>query len=285
MRVLVLGITGMLGSAMLRVLSAALGLDVWGTARAAAKPEWIPSSVRDQVISGIDVLCPDDLITVLGQVRPDVIINCVGLVKQLPAAKDPLQALPLNAMFPHRLARLASLIGARVVHISTDCVFTGDRGGYRENDVPDALDLYGQSKALGELRDYPGAITLRTSIIGHEQGTSHALVEWFLSQEKRVYGYTRALFNGLPTVELAALIRDHILPQPNLSGLYHVSSEPIDKYTLLRLVAAAYGKTIEIVPDDAVVVDHTLDSTLFSEATGYRAPAWPELVRRMHENR
>jgi dTDP-4-dehydrorhamnose reductase len=215
-------------------------------------------------------------------VRPEVVVNAVGLVKQLAAADDPLAALPVNAMLPHRLARLCALAGARLVHVSTDCVFAGSRGGNRESDTPDATDLYGLSKLLGEVVDAPHAITLRTSIIGHELGSAHGLVGWFLAQTGRVKGYRRAVFSGLPTVELARVIRDHVLPRPELHGLYHVSAAPIDKDTLLRLVAARYGHAIEIDADDRVVIDRSLDSSRFRAATGYAPPDWPELVARMH---
>ena len=129
----------------------------------------------------------------------------------------------------------------------------------------------------------PHAVTLRTSIIGHELGSAHGLVGWFLSQSGPVRGYTKAIFSGLPTVELAAVIRDRILAAPSLRGLYHVAGAPIAKYELLRLVASAYGKSTEIVPDDRVAIDRSLDGSRFSEATGYTAPPWPELVRRMHD--
>lgn len=285
MRVLVLGVTGMLGRALFRVLSAAPGLEVWGSVRAARALETFAEAARARIVTDIDVLDSDALAGLLGRLRPDVIINCVGLIKQLATADDPLLALPLNALFPHRLARLAALTGARVVHISTDCVFDGTRGRYREGDRVDATDLYGRSKALGELAAYPHAITLRTSIIGHELGSAHALVDWFLSQQGRVRGFTRAVFSGLPTVELAAVIRDHVLPRQELHGLYHVSAAPIDKCALLTLVAQAYGKDIEIVPDEAFVIDRSLDSTLFRSKTGYRPADWPELIRRMQAER
>jgi dTDP-4-dehydrorhamnose reductase len=281
MRILILGITGMLGSAVFRLLAATPGVVLFGTARAAHAP--VPAGAT--LLAGVDVLDEEALVEALERAQPDVVINCVGLIKQLVAADDPLQALPLNALFPHRLARLAALSGTRVVHISTDCVFSGRQGGYRETDVTDAADLYGKSKQLGELVDYPHAITLRTSIIGHELHTQHALVDWFLAQQGGVRGYTKAVFSGLPTVELAHVIRDFVLPRPELAGLYHVSAEPIDKYSLLRLVADVYGKKIDIQPDAAVTIDRSLDSTRFRTATGYQPPTWPELVRRMHASR
>lgn len=285
MRVLVLGATGMLGSAVFRVFSADPSHEVWGTVRAAAALSRFPEKDRPRLLAGVDALNQDSLVSVLAQVRPDVVINCVGLIKQLADADDPLVALPVNALLPHRLARLCGLIGARLIHVSTDCVFAGRKGLYVEADLSDAEDLYGKSKYIGELHDLDHAVTLRTSIIGHEQHSAHALIDWFLSQQGRVRGFTRAVFSGLPTVELARVMKDHVLSQPDLKGLYHVAAAPIDKCRLLSLVADQYRKSIEIVPDASVVIDRSLDGGRFSAATGYQAPDWVELVRRMHEQR
>ena len=172
-------------------------------------------------------------------------------------------------------------MNARFIHMSTDCVFSGRDGLYRESDFADADDLYGRSKYLGEV-DYPNAITLRTSIIGHELGGgARSLVGWFLAQDGSVQGYSKAIFSGLPTVELARVIKDYVLPRPEMNGLWHVSAEPIDKLELLRLVAKAYGKQIEIRPDDSVRIDRSLNSDRFRAETGFEPLPWPELVRSM----
>lgn len=284
-RILVLGVTGMLGSAVLRVFSADPLHEVWGTLRNAAALRYFPQHEQPRLLCGVNVLDQDALTAVMAQLRPDVVINCVGLIKQLADAKDPLTALPINAMLPHRLARLCELVGARLIHVSTDCVFSGRKGLYQEGDLSDAEDLYGKSKCIGELHDLPHAITLRTSIIGHELGSSYALVDWFLSQQGGVKGFTKAIFSGLPTVELARVMKDFVIPHPRLNGLYHVAAAPIDKFKLLSLVAVQYAKQIEIRPDDALVIDRSLDGSRFRQATGYVAPDWPELVRRMHEQR
>lgn len=282
MKILILGASGMLGNAMMRVMAESGEHDVWGTARAGAVKRHFPAQLGERILAGVDVENADVLARVFAEVRPEVVINCIGLVKQLTEADDPLMALPINAMLPHRLARLCDLIGARLVHVSTDCVFNGAKGGYRESDPSDAEDLYGKSKFLGEVA-YPHTITLRTSIIGHELASAHGLVGWFLEQEGSVKGYRRAIFSGLPTVELSRIVRDAVLPRPDLFGLYHVAAAPITKYELLKLVAGAWGKMIEIEPDDRVVIDRSLDATRFREATGYVAPSWPELVARMRD--
>ncbi len=282
MRILVLGVSGMLGNAMLRTLSQTDAHEAWGTARSTALLSNFDPPLTKRIVTGIDVENVDALTTLLAEVRPAAVINCIGLVKQLAQADDPLSALPINAILPHRLARLCGLIGARLVHISTDCVFSGRKGGYRESDPSDAEDLYGRSKYLGEV-DYPNAITLRTSIIGHELGSARGLVGWFLAQEGRINGYRKAIFSGLPTVELSRVVRDVVLPRPDLKGLYHVAAEPIAKLELLHLIRDAYGKTIDIVPDDRLSIDRSLNAERFQAATGYVAPGWPELVARMRD--
>lgn len=281
-RILILGASGMLGHTALRYFAAQPDFEVFGGLRRrhAALQAMAPTA---KLIAGVDVENSDALAALLAQVRPQVVINAIGVVKQLAAADDPLVALPINALLPHRLARLCELVGARLVHMSTDCVFTGRRGGYTEDDAPDALDLYGRSKLLGEV-DYPHAITLRTSIIGPELGGgSQGLVGWFLAQQGRVKGFTKAVFSGLPTVELARVIHRHVLPHPELHGTWQVSTAPIDKYALLSLVKQAWGRDTEIAPDAQLVIDRSLDSSAFRAATGYAPAPWPQLIQEMKD--
>jgi|SRR5450755_1895697 len=280
--VLVLGASGMLGNAVLRLFARSEGFRAVGTVRSSRAMKSLPPELHELIRVGIDVESADSLAACFAQARPDVVVNCVGVVKQLAEADDPLVAIPINSLLPHRLARLCAPAGARLVHVSTDCVFSGSKGRYLESDFADADDLYGRSKYLGEV-DYPNAVTLRTSIIGHELDGARSLVGWFLAQSGSVKGYTKAVFSGLPTVELARVIRDFVLPDPLLHGLYHVSAGPITKFDLLQLVAATYGKSTKIIADDSLVIDRSLDSSHFRQATGFRPPPWPELVRAMHD--
>ena len=280
MKILVIGSTGMLGNAMIRVLSENTDWQVFGTARSDSSKRLFRPDIASRIIFGLDVENYDSLTKTISQIRPNVVINCVGLVKQLASAEEPLQAIPVNALLPHRMAQLCELIGSRLVHISTDCVFSGAKGMYTEADSPDAKDLYGRSKFLGEV-DYPHAVTLRTSIIGHELDGARSLIGWFLSQTGCVKGYKRAIFSGLPTVEIARVLRDHVIPYPELHGVYHVSAEPISKFDLLSLVAQSYEKIIDITADDQTVIDRSLDSTRFRQATGFAPKPWPELIQSM----
>ncbi|MBY4731311.1 dTDP-4-dehydrorhamnose reductase family protein [Cupriavidus pauculus] len=280
-RVMVLGVSGMLGNAVFRYLAGRPAeFYAVGTARSAAVRRFFAPELHENILASVDVENVDSLLSAFAVVRPQVVINCIGLIKQLAQANDPLAALPINGELPHRLARICAVADARLVHVSTDCVYSGAKGFYREEDASDAKDLYGRSKYLGEV-DYPQAVTLRTSIIGHELDSANALIGWFLAQEGSVKGYTKAIFSGLPTVEMARIICDYVLPRPELRGLYHVSAEPISKYDLLRLVADVYKKRIEIVPDDGLVIDRSLDSSRFRAATGYMPPVWPELIDAM----
>jgi dTDP-4-dehydrorhamnose reductase len=282
MRILVLGVSGVLGSAILRVLAQGQRHEVFGSARSAWVKNFFPPELAGNIITGIDVESADILTRLFSKVQPDMVINCVGLVKQLAEADDPLFALPINSLLPHRLGRLCELARARLVHFSTDCVFSGKKGGYVENDVPDAMDLYGRSKLLGEV-DYPHAITLRTSLIGHELNGARSLVNWFLAQEGIVRGFTKAIFSGLPTVEIARVIEEYVLPHPELRGVYHLSANPISKHDLLSMVKDVYGKQIEIIPDDSLVIDRSLDSSRFCHTTGFASKPWPDLVKAMHD--
>lgn len=284
-RVLVLGATGMLGHALVRELSADPGLDVYGAARSMqGRAHLFPPDLLARITPALDVSRFDQVRQVLDDIRPDVVVNCVGVIKQRPDVQDAVHTVMLNALFPHLLADACAQLGNRLVHVSTDCVFSGNRGGYLEDDLPDPPDLYGQSKLLGETRSAP-ALTLRTSIIGHELATNRSLLDWFLSQQGLVNGFTRAIYSGVTTVEFARLLREVILPREDLTGLYHLAAEPISKYDLLRLVAEVYGWRGELLPDVDFVLDRSMRADALTQATGYRPPAWPDMIRLMHEAR
>jgi dTDP-4-dehydrorhamnose reductase len=284
MKVLVFGASGMIGSAMFRVLSEKKEWQVWGTLRSDEVKRFFSGDQQDKLVAGVDVERHDALVRIFARVKPDVVVNCIGLTKHHKEAEDSQLALPLNALLPHRMADLCAVAGARFIHVSTDCVFAGTKGNYVETDAPDAVDVYGKSKHLGEV-DYPHAITLRTSTIGHELQSSYGLLEWFLSQQGSCKGFNRAIFSGLPNTEFARVVRDVVIPRSVLHGLYQVGAAPIGKYELLKLIAGAYKKQVDIVLDDAFMIDRSLNSGRFHEATGYKAPDWSELIQAMCESR
>ncbi|MDW2113365.1 SDR family oxidoreductase [Vibrio sp. 1731] len=280
MKVLVIGATGMLGYSIFSNLSELSNLDVYGTVRSVNGVEhFFPST--DKLIPNVDVKDFATLEKAVLGVKPDVVINCIGLIKQYDVSKQHVEAIEINALLPHKIALLCDSIQARLVHFSTDCVFDGKTGNYLESDLPTATDLYGKSKCLGEV-DYGKHVTLRTSIIGHELKSSVSLIDWFLSQEGSVKGFSKAVFSGLPTAYIAKVLADYVLPNPSLSGLYQLSVDSIDKFSLLSKVADVYSKQIKIEKFEDFVMDRSLNSTKFREETGFVVPNWDELVAFMH---
>jgi len=283
LKILILGATGMLGHKLMQVLSQQH--TVTGTIRGNA------SDLTDYpVFSGLDIIgniSADNLAgiqQVISQKNPDVIINCIGIVKQLPAAQDSLQSISINALFPHHLAKICQQTNIRLIHMSTDCVFSGRKGNYTENDPSDADDLYGKTKFLGEV-NYSGCLTIRTSIIGRELCTSHGLIEWFLSQEgKTVPGYKKAIFSGLTTLALSEIISTIISDYPDLHGIRQIASEPISKYDLLNLVKKTYGMTITIEPDETVINNRSLNADKFKMETNIKIPSWEYMIDQMYRD-
>jgi len=281
MKVLVLGAGGMLGSACYKIFAQSDDFRTYGTLRTVGS---VGGSRGEQgtLIPCVNALDLNQLAYIFDQCEPEIVINCVGIIKQLESVDNLPLMIETNALLPHRLARLCSRYKARLIHISTDCVFSGAKGMYKESDMPDALDPYGRTKQLGEIVAR-NAVTLRTSIIGHELKRKVSLIDWFLSQKGTVKGYRRAIFSGLPAVELARVIRDYVVPERDMTGLYHVAAEPITKFDLLTLVAKEYSHEVNLVPDDALAIDRSLDGQRFKDHTGYIAAPWSALVRSMRE--
>jgi dTDP-4-dehydrorhamnose reductase len=283
-KILILGVTGMLGHALFDRLSGHKYLDVHATARSTeGLSRWFPNDLLERIRGNVDADNFDTIIRVIADLKPNVVINCIGIIKQMAAAQDPIISISINALFPHRLALACKAADARMIHISTDCVFDGAKGDYSENDQSNATDLYGRTKFLGEVY-YPHCVTLRTSIIGHELKGKHGLIEWFLAQKGKVRGFTNAIYSGFPTVEIARIISEYVITNADLKGLYHVSSNPISKYDLLKLVSERYKKSIEVEPYHDFRSDRSLDSTLFQRVTGYSPPSWPELIDNMYQD-
>ena len=281
-RILVLGASGMLGSTLFRVFNRDPQFETFGSIRDTRALRHFAPECHHALIPNVHLDGELGLLTAFSTAKPDVVINCIGIIKQLPNANDHLESLAINATLPHRLAKYCDAIGARLVHFSTDCVFSGKKGLYTEDDFPDANDLYGRTKFLGEVR-YENCITLRTSIIGHELDRSKSLVDWFLSQAGEVKGFKKAIFSGLPTIEMARVVKDYVIPNNSINGLYHLSVDPINKYDLLNLVASTYEKNIVIKQDEMLVIDRSLNSDKFRMVTGFQPRPWPDLIKDMHE--
>lgn len=278
MRLMVLGASGMLGHRLF--LAAGDRHETVGVARhPIPAPLETANAGAGTLLHGIDLSDGREIDRLFADVRPDAVINAVGLIKQRSNGQDPVAAITVNSLLPHQLAERCRTIGARLVHVSTDCVYSGSRGMYRETDLPDPPDLYGRSKLLGEVSG-PGALTLRTSIVGRELSCSLGLLEWFLGQSGNVIdGYRLSRFSGVTTIELANTVMQLLVrPDLDLTGVWHVAGEPVDKCSLLELCRDRLGLDVEIRPVDGPPIDRTLDDSRFRQATGIPKPTWEAML-------
>lgn len=268
----------MLGHRLVRHLAKAH--DVIGVMRPGPRPDRLRRVLAAATCVEVAELDARAIGELLDTHRPQVVLNAAGLIKQRPRAGDAVAMIEANALLPHCIAAACAARGIRMIHVSSDCVFRGDRGNYKEADATDASDLYGRSKALGEPVG-PGSLSLRTSIIGPEIGSAFGLLEWFRSRRGgHVDGFARVIFPGLPTIEVARIIEDVMHAHPDLTGLYHLGAAPISKYDLLDLInrRMALGVTLRRVEEP--VSDRSLDYSRFAAATGYVPAPWPELIDR-----
>jgi dTDP-4-dehydrorhamnose reductase len=284
--VLVLGVSGMLGHKVFEVLSEDKELDVWGTVTNIEKykaiiPEKFHSKIKSNVLAE-DIALVEKIVQDL---QPREIINCIGVIKQNKKSHDIEQMILLNSLFPQQLAGIANKHSARVITIATDCVFDGKKvGKYLESDLPTAHDAYGMTKYLGELHD-GNHLTLRTSIIGHELDSNLSLLDWFLTAEgETLKGYTKAIFSGLSTLELAKFLKTYIIGKAKYKGLYHLSTDAISKYSLLEIIARVYKKKVILQPDESIDINRALDSTRLRQEMNYSPPEWEKLITEMHQD-
>lgn len=283
MKVLIFGATGMLGHKLMQILSARF--EVVGTIR--GNPDSYSSHPilgQMNLIRNVHVGNIESIRSAVQKIKPDVIINCIGIVKQLPMAQDTIASITVNALFPHQLAEICQLYGIRLIHYSTDCVFSGNKGDYHENDISDANDLYGRTKYLGEVT-YDNCLTLRTSLIGRELADSHSLIEWFISQNgNSVKGFKNAIFSGLTTRAHGIILSQIISKYPEMQGLWHLSADPISKYDLLTLVKSQYQLDIEIMPDRSVSCNRSLNSAKFRKNIAIPIPSWNKMIAEMYQD-
>ncbi|MDA2928566.1 SDR family oxidoreductase [Acidobacteria bacterium AH-259-O06] len=283
MRVLILGGAGLLGHKLYQLLQSRFS--VFATVRKPAS-YYHRFGIFDpaKVLREVDVRHTEDLLKVITWSRPDAVVNAVGVTKQCREAQDSLQSLEINSLLPHRLALICRARGCRLIHVSTDCVFSGQNGKYNEQSVSDAQDLYGRTKYLGEVCG-EGALTLRTSFIGKELDSKHGLLEWFLSQKgKSCRGFSKAVFSGLTTVALSELVGDLIERHRELYGLYHVGGDPISKYDLLCLINEIYDLGVRIEKDEEFACDRSLDSSRFRKVTGWQPASWETMLVQMKKD-
>ena len=276
----------MLGHKAFELLNLNDKYEVFGTLRNEndIKKYFIESKNSRNIFSGIDALNLNTVLALIDKLSPDLVLNCIGIIKQLKESHNALLSIEVNSLFPHKLAAHLEESKTRLIHISTDCVFSGEKGNYVEADYSDAKDLYGKTKFLGELKSYKNSITLRTSIIGTELKGKVSLLEWFLAQKESVNGYTNAIYSGFPTTELINIIENYIIPNPTFSGLYNVSSIPISKHELLKIVAKVYNIQIIINPFNEFKNDKSLNCNKFISDFKFKQKTWPQMILEMHSS-
>ncbi len=277
MRLVILGGTGMLGHALWEMIASQIP-ETYTTIRKGRKDYGCDDLyASDKVIEHVDIYDLSLLTGVLNAIRPDVILNCIGITKRREEAGNPIPSIVINALFPHKLARLAFELNARLIHFSTDCVFDGMAGHYPDTAPANATDLYGRTKALGEVQG-ANVITLRSSFIGRELSDGTELLEWFLAQKGQVRGFRNAIYTGLTTRELSRIVINLVEKYPGATGLYNVSSEPISKFDLLTMIGKKMHPSVEVLPEESFYCDRSLDSSAFRRQFHYQTPSWEQMV-------
>lgn len=281
-RLLILGSTGLLGSTILKYFSTKTNYECFGAIRKNSDRKKL-NNINNFKLHKIDFNKPNDIRKAFISIKPHLIINCIGVVKQVLNKNSNSEIIRVNSFLPHYLSELANENNKiRFIHFSTDCVFSGTLGNYSENDIADAKDIYGSSKILGEVNN-SNTLTLRTSIIGHELKTKYSLLNWFLSQKKSIKGYKKAIFSGLTTLEISRVLEKYIIPNKKMRGIYHLSGNPISKYDLLNIIKKTYKKKIKIMPNSKIKINRSLNSSLFQKTTGYKPSTWDQLIKAMYE--
>ncbi len=284
MKIILFGANGLIGTNLFKCLTKKSDYFIYLPIRSKDKLNRYYKNLKNKKIlefARFDEL--ENLKSMITQINPDLIINCAGITKHNPNINNISEVLFLNSIFPKRLAQICTLLGIRLIHLSTDCIFSGNTGMYKENSIPDAKDIYGMTKSLGEIDKEPH-LTIRTSTIGHEVGTSKGLLNWFLTQ-KKCYGYTNAIFSGPTTLELSKIIREIIIPRQDLKGIMNISSKPIDKFSLLKIIKKIYGLQTLIEPNDQFKINRSLDSSRFQELTNYTLKSWESMIGEMYSER
>ncbi len=280
MKTLILGVDGMLGHVMAASFLLEKSFDVYVVKRS-GNIENLFLNINSKRVFTAHVI-NDDIFNIISKVKPDFVINCMGIVKQSKLMNDYIQMISINSLLPHKLAKICESFNAKLIHFSTDCVFSGKTGFYNEFDNADANENYGKSKFLGEV-NYGNTLTLRTSFFGHQIKNKYSLLEWFLAQKKICQGFANHMYSGLPTYEIANIVKNYLFNNIHLCGLYHVSNNPISKYHLLKLIKKIYKKDIEIIKNIDTSLDRSLDSSLFRKETGYEPPSWEQSIEEMYE--
>ncbi len=283
MKILIFGTTGMLGHTLFNYLGQNNSdLNTFGLVRDESDFRLFTKRQAKKLISAKFDICYEDIRNIIEKVEPNLVLNCIGLIKQDNKSKSFIDSISINSLLPHIFSKVCDDKKIRLIHFSTDCVFSGTKGNYSEKDTPDCNDVYGLTKLLGEVNN-PNHLTLRTSIIGHEIKKSLGLLEWFLNEKNEIKGFSNAIFSGLTTLEIAKFVKNFIIPETKISGIYHLSSKPISKYNLLKMINDLYNVNHKITKFDEIIIDRSLNSNQLRKVTGYSPPEWDQMIREMKE--
>ena len=283
MNILIFGITGMIGSAFFKTMSQSKDINAFGTVRQFDDKLFFDNILRINISVVKNVMDNKELEILFQKIKPDFVINCTGIIKQNKHNDTPLIVVPINSLFPHKLTKYCECYNAKLIQISTDCVFSGLKGKYNENDIPDALDLYGRSKIIGEVKNNKSALTIRTSVIGHELQRKTSFLDWVVNSSNTINGYTNALYSGLTVKELVEVTFNHIFTN-NLCGIYHIGSSYISKFKLIKIICDIYNINIKVISDESFKIDRTLNSKKFKNRTGYIVPDWEKMIKEYYQS-
>ena len=284
MKILILGSNGLVGNTITKYFLQKEDFDVFASIRDCSKLKLFKKEYHKNFLVIKNILDFDETKNILKKIKPDILINCLGITNKENLLKpDQIEnCISINSLFPHKLQRICSVIGTRLIHFSSDCIFSGRKGFYSENDLPDPPDTYGKSKLLGEL-NYENTLTIRKSVIGHELASKKGLLEWFLGQKDFVYGYKNVMYSGITVLELARVIDEYIIPRNDLEGILNLAGESISKFDLLKTIAAIYKNSTEIIPNETIQINRTLNGSQFNNLTGYKTKSWSSLIKSMYE--
>jgi len=284
MKIIILGCSGLLGNTITKYFLGINDFETYPIIRDSSKIKFFGKNFYKNFIEIKNVFDLSGFEKKIKPLRADIIINCLGVTNKF-FSKNPNMIqnfIKINSLFPHQLYQLCSELNIRLIHFSSDCIFSGKKGSYSEFDIPDPIDIYGKSKLLGEL-DYEKCLTIRKSVIGHEILSKNGLLEWFIDQKNDVKGFKKVLFSGLTTLELSRILEKHIIPMNDLNGIINVTGKSITKYDLLKKIAKFYKKSIKVIPDESVEIDRSLDGSNFTRLSGYSPKSWDELIISMHQ--
>ena len=282
MRILILGVNGMIGHVLFNYLCLNSNYKTYGTIRLNNQSESLFKNNKN--VFTISMKKDTEFIRLIDKISPNLIINCLGIVKQKLSDHNYLSTIYMNSLLPHRIEKICRKFSIRLINFSTDCVFSGVKGNYIEDDIPDPIDFYGRTKLVGEV-NYGNVLTLRTSFIGHQINSKYGLLEWFLTQKDNCKGFVNVIYSGLPTIEIAKILNEHIIFNKKLIGLYQISGNTINKYELLSLIKNIYGLKLNIEKEHKVKIDRSLNSKKFKDATGYKPSDWESLIKKMYKYR